>query len=278
MAPAHKENEFIPAMIEIIKKHPNGCTMNQIMSEIPDYINLTDGDMELSPSRKGECKYQQIVRNIVSHNNKEFFKHIYSFKSESKPIKNIFKIKEDNEIVPKPTGEETITTVNESKVADTKDNTTNTVPTVELHNISGDCDRYDARLMELIQNPKFDGKIKADQTNINYVKSIYDYQCLYTMLTNGEKKTFEGESGDDFIHGHHLIPIARWRDFFPKSIDRPSNIAPLAPYYHDMIHHGKKESRDQVLKVLYNAMIPGLNKDGIYITLEQLLNYYNKGD
>ena len=280
MAPAHKEHEFIPAMVEIIKKYPDGCTMNQIMSEIPDYIKLTDGDKALSPSRKGEMKYQQIVRNIVSHNNKTFLQQVEISKMEDKKSKNIFKIKKEEPItVPtiptveeKPKPEVPGNPVSESPKTDTTV-TVSSVPD-ETSETFGDCDRYDAKLMEQILSPKFNGKPKTDSTLVEYIKNIYSHQCLYTLLTNGEKKTFECENGDDYIHGHHLVPMAQWKDFFPKSLDRPSNIAPLAPYYHDMLHHGTKEAKEKILKVLYNAMNEGLMRDGIYITFEQLMMYY----
>ena len=280
MAPAHKAHEFIPAMVEIIKKYPDGCSMNQIMSEIPDYIELTDGDKAPSPSRKGEVKYQQIVRNIVSHNNKTFLQQVEVSKMEDKKSKNIFKIKKEDPItVP------TILMIEEELKVEAPDTFTaktmksdSTITTTSVSDSSdatfGDYDRYDAKLMEQVLNHKFNGKPKTDSTLVEYIKNIYSHQCLYTLLTNGEKKTFECENGDDYIHGHHLVPMAQWKDFFPKSLDRPSNIAPLAPYYHDMLHHGTKEAKEKILKVLYNAMNEGLMRDGIYITFEQLMMYY----
>ena len=276
MTPAHKEHEFIPAMVEIIKKYPDGCTMNQIMSEIPNYIQLTDGDMKPSPSRKAEKKYQQIVRNIVSHNNKIFLQQVEIFKSKDKKSQNIFKIKE-NEItnpILTPISIKDIPSRNKEEENNKEDEAVKTLPTSELNTIFNDCDRYDAKLMEQVLNPRFNGKPKTDSTLVEYIKNIYRHQCLYTLLTNGEKKTFECESGDDYIHAHHLIPIAHWKEFFPKSLDRPSNIVPLAPYYHDILHHGTRETKEKILKVLYDAINEGLVRDGIYITFEQLMMYY----
>ncbi len=43
------------------------ATMSFIKSQVPKYIELSPMDLEPSPSRAGERKWQQIVGNVVSH-------------------------------------------------------------------------------------------------------------------------------------------------------------------------------------------------------------------
>jgi len=58
------------AVLRILEEFPDGqATIEQIKKRIPDYIMLTEGDLQPSQTRSGEALWEQIVRNIVSHGN-----------------------------------------------------------------------------------------------------------------------------------------------------------------------------------------------------------------
>jgi hypothetical protein len=64
------EAEMSVAVLRILAESPDGeATIEQIKKQIPDYITLTEGDLQPSPTRNGEALWEQIVRNIVSHGN-----------------------------------------------------------------------------------------------------------------------------------------------------------------------------------------------------------------
>ena len=103
---------------------------------------------------------------------------------------------------------------------------------------------------------------------------IYGYTCQYGKLIGEKHQSFLREDGNPFMEVHHLIPMKASQDFFPRNLDRASNLVCLCPNCHERIHHGSKEEKEKVLKVLYNAMIDGLNYEEIYISYKQLLKYY----
>lgn len=54
--------------LQIAAKFPGReATTTQIKDAIPDYRELTPGDLAASPTRAGECVWQQIIGNVVSH-------------------------------------------------------------------------------------------------------------------------------------------------------------------------------------------------------------------
>ena len=48
-------------------KTNNVARFDDLRREIPIYLNLTQGDLEKSPTRPGEKLWEQIIRNIRSH-------------------------------------------------------------------------------------------------------------------------------------------------------------------------------------------------------------------
>lgn len=62
------ESEFAQAIEGYLKSIPlKAATMQELVRVIPNLMNLTAEDMEKSPSRPYECKYEQSIRNIESH-------------------------------------------------------------------------------------------------------------------------------------------------------------------------------------------------------------------
>ena len=62
------EYEMSVAVLRYLHHQPDGeASQEELRAAMPHYIDLTDGDMEDSPTRPGEQRWEQIVRNINSH-------------------------------------------------------------------------------------------------------------------------------------------------------------------------------------------------------------------
>ena len=65
-----REPEARILALQIAAKLPgHEATTTQIKERIPDYRDLTPADLAPSPTRAGERIWQQIVGNVVSHQN-----------------------------------------------------------------------------------------------------------------------------------------------------------------------------------------------------------------
>lgn len=66
------EHDIALAVLRYLATVPHGkATIGEIKRHLPSFINLTELDLEQSPTRVNECVWEQQVRNIVSHKNTE---------------------------------------------------------------------------------------------------------------------------------------------------------------------------------------------------------------
>lgn len=116
------------------------------------------------------------------------------------------------------------------------------------------------------RRPKRDPKIAADAL------ARADYKCEFD--TND--RVFERKSGKGYTEPHHLIPISKYRDFDYErvSLDVMENIVSLCSHCHNLIHYGKYEIKQPVLKKLYENRKQALNRVGLNITFDELVKYY----
>ena len=96
-----------------------------------------------------------------------------------------------------------------------------------------------------------------------------DYKCEYDPTD----RTFLRKSGKPYTEPHHLIPISRYADF-DYSVDVEENIVSLCSHCHNLLHYGRLEDKEPVLRKLYNDRIDMLRKSGLDLTFEQLKKYY----
>lgn len=98
-----------------------------------------------------------------------------------------------------------------------------------------------------------------------------EYTCEY----DSADKTFKTKTKNEhnYVEGHHLIPINKYRDF-PVSLDVAENVVALCPYCHRLLHHGQFEDKKKILDTLYAKHKDGLAKKGIPLSLEKLYKYY----
>jgi hypothetical protein len=65
------EPEIAIAALRIARDKGGTVRTSALKDEVPDYINLTPGDLVQSQTRPSEKMYHQIVGNIISHKNSE---------------------------------------------------------------------------------------------------------------------------------------------------------------------------------------------------------------
>ena len=74
-----------------------------------------------------------------------------------------------------------------------------------------------------------------------------------------------------YTESHHLVPMS-YSDLFDVSLDVEENIVSICSTCHNLLHYGRDFK--EVLEKLYNERKDDLNKVGIEITFEQLINMY----
>ncbi|MEK5174571.1 hypothetical protein NST63_15370 [Heyndrickxia sp. FSL W8-0496] len=96
------------------------------------------------------------------------------------------------------------------------------------------------------------------------------YRCEYD-----ESHIFfkSNTTGENYVEAHHLIPM-EFQDQFENSLDVEANIFSLCPLCHKKVHHAVFEEKEDILIALYEERISRLEKCGIKLTKENLLNYY----
>ena len=99
-----------------------------------------------------------------------------------------------------------------------------------------------------------------------------DYRCEYDK----EHMIFERKSGKGYTEPHHLIPISKYRDFYYKkcSLDVMENIVSLCSHCHNLLHYGKYEDKEPILKKLYDERKNALAKVELDIAFDKLTKYY----
>lgn len=70
--PNATETDIAIAILKIAQTRPNGVvTFKRAYKEVPNYLNLSTHDTTQSQTRPNEQMWQQLVRNIKSHDDVE---------------------------------------------------------------------------------------------------------------------------------------------------------------------------------------------------------------
>lgn len=116
---------------------------------------------------------------------------------------------------------------------------------------------------------------EAWKRNANYAALALEnagHKCEY----KSHHETFISvKSGNHFVEAHHLIPM-QFQDNFKYSLDVPENIIALCPNCHRAIHYAKEDVKREMLGVFLNERKEGLNKRGIKIQEDLLVEMYLK--
>jgi len=94
-------------------------------------------------------------------------------------------------------------------------------------------------------------------------------------------KTFMTKRGTPYMEGHHLIPctVSNAEDFWTKNsinIDCLENIVCICPNCHRAVHFGDEQTKEKIVKAMYDQQSEQLMKVGITITEKALLALYKK--
>lgn len=81
-------------------------------------------------------------------------------------------------------------------------------------------------------------------------------------------------TGENYVEAHHLVPIEYSDLFNGVNIDVEENIISLCVVCHKKLHHGNLGDIIPILNKLYNERNEELEKKGIVISLEELINLY----
>lgn len=259
----HKENDYVLPALFVLFNHPEGIPTDQVKAEISQFVTLDTEDLEPYGSRnKNEPRYFQIVGNMISHKNSNFFKYVDRIMpvgdSETKNKHILVLNEEGKNYISSIIG--SINVNNQPLENDTCSNGTV-------------IDKYDQRIIYYANLNK--NRICRDSKLAREVLEISQYKCQYALLANKNHKLFKTEDGKPYAEAHHLIPMKASKDFFPRNLDRASNLVCLCPNCHAILHHGSKEEKREILRILYDHYIEVLNnEDGIFISFEKLLEKY----
>lgn len=263
-----EDDMLIPAL-RIILNNPN-CTMSTIKKQIGLNMKFFPADLEPSPSRHGECKYHQIIGNLISHRSNNLFgKYVTVIPMPGN--KNQFILNSDG-----------ILYLNDLDKEDAFEAIDDYALNEVIQNIDSYADEEDLSIHNN-RKPEMGGGIKSNRykTNSKLAKTVLKrsgYKCEFGKLIGFDHVTFPSKNNLPYLEAHHLIPMKAQKDFVDVNLDREENIVGLCPMCHSIVHYGNLKEKEKVLRKLYDERICLLKNcsQPIDITFEELINkYYN---
>lgn len=116
------------------------------------------------------------------------------------------------------------------------------------------------------------GKSRRPATNPSLGREAIEYS-RFRCSVDENHHSFMKPDGTPYLEVHHLIPLSQQADFKYK-LDTKANIIPLCPNCHRMLHHGRIEDIEPILKKLYEQRIELLRQSGLDISFEKLKSFY----
>lgn len=265
----HLQSDFVIPALLVIDSYKDGCNSTTIKDEVHLYIELTLDDLAPYESRrKSEPRYRQTVGNLISHRAPALFMYLDEVVRQREG-------KKSTECVWKLNKEGKAYIANVKKVREAGKNL------IENFQKSYDNTRLtdiETKIISYVDQKKIDNAGKKGRVTDTSLKDtilkLSEYQCFFGKCIGEEHISFMTNDGHQFMEVHHFIPMKASDDFFPRNLDRASNLVCLCPTCHERVHHGSMCEKETVLKVLYDEIIDGLNDEEIYISYSQLLNYY----
>lgn len=113
-------------------------------------------------------------------------------------------------------------------------------------------------------------KWERDEKEVKNCLKNANYKCEF----DENHATFISDSTkQNYVEAHHLIPLNH-QDKFEHSLDVSGNLVSLCPNCHRKIHLAIKEEQKVIIEKLYNDRKELIDKFGISVSLEDLLNLY----
>ena len=261
----HKQNDFIVPALRVILSHDGQCGTKTIKDEVHLFIELSEEDRRPYESRrKSEPRYRQTVGNLISHQKRELLQYIDVVEvlrdMSGRAVEHIWKLNQK--------GYEYLTSL-DYIVTDGVDNTI-VATDVNLPIISP----LDQKKLDALNV----GEPYVKRTEAGIKKSILilsEYKCRYAKLIDKTHTSYITDKNKPYMEVHHFIPLKASSDFFPRNLDRPSNMICLCPTCHGILRHGSREEKEKILRVLYDDVIDVLNVEEIYISFSALMKYYD---
>ena len=262
----HSEKDYIIPALLVIRDQGGDCTTDKIKENVGTYITLNEEDKKPLMSRNpNEPGYYQIVGNLISHKNPHLQKYVNLIVSEEEKLKKspkyIWVLNEEGKkyierFLSNLTEEKSKKEINES--------------------LGYEIDTIDEKIIECAKKSNLKKRPITDANLKENVKIINGYKCQYAIYSHQNHLMFNKNDGTYYVEVHHLIPLKASKFFFPRNLDRASNLVCLCPKCHAVLHHGSKDEKSKILKTIYDRYIDQLNDEEIYISFEDLLNkYYN---
>ena len=106
-----------------------------------------------------------------------------------------------------------------------------------------------------------------------------DYKCEF----DNNHKSFIRKNTEDkwYTETHHLIPLGKYSHFEIKDrpgkyyeLDTEENIVSLCSHCHNLLHYGRLEDKEPILKKLYEERKDLLEKKHLKISFQKLKKFY----
>lgn len=93
----------------------------------------------------------------------------------------------------------------------------------------------------------------------------------YLCEIDPQHKTFVARRNDQpYLEGHHLIPLARQKEF-DVSLDVYANIIGLCPNCHRQLHFGRQSEIRAILKPIYDVRAARFHNSGLELSKDEFL-------
>ncbi len=166
-----------------------------------------------------------------------------------------------------------INIINEDREVDNYNN-------LEHHNIEENIDSLTssptwdrkAKPAEYIDSPNTNRKIPKRSSKIA-ARALK--KANFVCENNQSDRVFLRKTGThNYTEPHHLIPLSKQSEFKGNSVDIEENIVSLCSYCHNLLHYGRFEDKEQILRKLFNERKEALKDCGIKLNFRELMEYY----
>jgi len=134
----------------------------------------------------------------------------------------------------------------------------------------------DKNEIELDKNINFKQRVVNVYSRSEDVKESALKRANYLCEVCKEHQTFKRKKDNmNYMEAHHLIPLEYQKDpmFEFTNLDCVENVVSLCSNCHNHLHYGLDNK--ELLDKLYNERIRMLNDKQIFVTLDQLYEFYN---
>lgn len=208
----------------------------------------------------------QTIRNILVSNYYKKKNNILFYRSEEKPYK--YTLKEKGFLLAQEIEDKLSNVKQENEEYEFENDT------IETFKISKGLALYtDEELKKIEENNKNFNLIDyIDEDKISSSKNRFPTdpkiratrfsKVSYKCECNSEHITFPTVSMDNYLEGHHLVPMAAQRNFRRTKLDCIENMVALCPICHSQIHYGTKEARKEVFDAIVGKRLSDLRNIG----------------